>query len=181
MPQQRETYPVLIGIAGPSGAGKTTVSERFIKASRRFGHVRLDDYFKSQKFFSKKAGYVNWEKPANFNFKKLYSDLKKLKAAASHKKYIFVEGFLLFKYPKIRKLLDYKVYFDLPQRLVIKRRRKRLGTNELAQYDRMVTLPEFKKYGVMQKKYANAIVRTDRPIYTVIKRVKKLLTDYVHQ
>src|SRR3989344_734816 len=136
-----------VGLVGPSGAGKSTLCKILKKGSSKYEHIKLDNYFKSPKTFPKKFGFQNWELPSNLKFYKLLSDLKKLRAGKIVKtktfpkrkgakpkpltlqprKYILVEGFMLFKNKEIRNLLDTKIYLDLPTNIIIERRKIRFG------------------------------------------------------
>ncbi|MDP2641791.1 MAG: ATP-binding cassette domain-containing protein [bacterium] len=185
----------VIGIVGPSGAGKSSLCKLLKKKSKQFEHVKLDNYFKSPKTFPKKHGFLNWEVPSNLKFNILLSDLKKLKAGKVVKtktfpkakgakpepltlyprKYILVEGFLLYKNKEIRDFLDQKIYLDVPKRIMLARRKIRFGAQHVNDYDTKVAIPEFLKHGVRQKKYADDIVNADRPQTEVMREVKAII------
>jgi len=191
---------IFIGIVGPSGAGKSSLCKILERKSRLFEHIKLDDYFKSPKTFPKKFGFRNWELPSNLKFNKLLSDLKKLKAGKTvktkdfpkrkggkskpitllSKKYILVEGFMLFKDKKVRDFLDVKIYLNLPKNMIIKRRKIRFGQEHLNDYDMKVAIPEFLKYGAMQKKYADYIINANRKQKEVIGEVRKIIDNEKH-
>lgn len=184
-----------IGIVGPSGAGKSSLCKILKQNSKHYEHIKLDNYFKSPKTFPKKFGFPNWELPSNLKFNILLSDLKKLKSGGTVKtktfpkrkgdkpkpltlkprRYILVEGFMLFKNKRVRDFLDTKIYLDLPTNKIIERRKIRFGQNHLNEYDTKVAIPEFLKYGIIQKKYADYIVNANRPQPEVIKKVHKIV------
>lgn len=189
------TQSLFIGIVGPSGAGKSSLCKTLKKKSKLYEHIKLDDYFKSPKTFPKKFGFQNWELPTNLEFDKLFSHLKKLKSekivktkdfpkrkgekpkpiTLYPKKYILIEGFMLFKNKKIRDFLDVKIYLDLPKNIIIKRRKIRFGQDHLNDYDIKVAIPEFLKFGIIQKKYANHVINANKPQLEVIKEVQKII------
>lgn len=186
---------IFIGIVGPSGAGKSSLCKILEKKSKLYEHIKLDDYFKSPKTFPKKFGFLNWELPSNLKFDKLLFDLKKLKDGKIIKtkdfpkrkedkpklitlyprKYILIEGFMLFKNKKIRDFLDVKIYLDLPEKMIVKRRKIRFGQDHLNDYDIKVAIPEFLRYGITQKKYADYIVNANKPQQKVIGEVKNII------
>ena len=191
-----------IGIVGPSGAGKSTSCKILKNSSKEYQHIKLDDYFKSPKTFPKKFGFLNWELPSNLKFSKLLSDLKKLKSGKIvrtqdfpkrkgekakqitlyPKKYILIEGFMLFKNKGVRDFLDIKIYLDLPKNIIKKRRKIRFGQDHLNDYDIKVAIPEFLKYGVIQKKYADYILNANRPQPEIIKDIQKIIKqNYIIQ
>jgi len=187
---------IFIGIVGPSGAGKSSLCKTLEKKSKLYEHIKLDDYFKSPETFPKKFGFLNWELPSNLKFDKLLSDLRKLKANKIVKtkdfpkrkgvkpkpitlyprKYILIEGFMLFKNSKIRDFLDVKIYLKLPKKMIAERRKIRFGQDHLNEYDAKVAIPEFLKYGITQKKYADYIVKANRPQKEVVREVEKIIT-----
>jgi uridine kinase len=165
------------------------------KAGKEYEHIKLDNYFKSPKTFPRKHGFPNWELPSNLKFNQLLSDLKKLKKGLivktksfpkKHgakaepltlrpKKYILVEGFMLYKNKDVRDFLDKKIYLDLSPKGMIERRKIRFRQNHSNEYDIKVAIPEFLKYGVMQKKYADYVVDASRSQAEVARAVKALL------
>lgn len=187
---------IFIGIVGPSGSGKSSLCKILEKKSKLYEHIKLDDYFKSPKTFPKKFGFQNWELPSNLKFDKLLSDLRKLKAHKIVKtkdfpkrkgvepkpitlyprKYILIEGFMLFKNKKVRDFFDIKIYLDLPKNMIVERRKIRFGQDHLNDYDTKVAIPEFLKYGITQKKYADYIVEANRPQKEVIREVERIVT-----
>ncbi|MEK7648621.1 MAG: hypothetical protein AAB400_01750 [Patescibacteria group bacterium] len=186
---------IFIGLVGPSGAGKSSLCEILKRSSRKYEHIKLDNYFKSPKTFPKKLGFQNWELPSNLKFDKLLSDLKKLNSGKIVKtktfpnrkgavpqrlilqptKYVLVEGFMLFKNKEVRNFLDIKIYLDLPMNIITERRKLRFCKDHLSDYDVKVAIPEFLKYGITQKKYADYVVNANRQQIFIIKEVRKII------
>jgi uridine kinase len=187
--------PVFIGIAGSSGSGKTTAAWKLKTSSKDVEHVRLDNYLKHPRTFPWKNGFKNWESPSNIKFNLLLRHLKllskgkkvatKIPAAISKhkdstliirpKKIILVEGFVLFTDKKVRDFFDVRVFFDLPLRLIPKRRKRRSKEYYDQEYDRSVTIPEYLKYGLKQRKYGHYIIDASLPKNIIYKKLKKIV------
>jgi uridine kinase len=166
--KQKTIQPIFIGVVGPSGAGKSTLCKALKLSFKKYEHIRLDNYFKHPKFFPKKFGYPNWESPANLKFKVLLRHLKALKLGKTvqtksfpkragvnpksltlhPKKYILIEGFLLYLDKELRNYLDIKIYLDILPKLMLKRRAIRFGAEHINEYDTKVAIPEFLRIGV---------------------------------
>lgn len=184
-----------IGIVGPSGAGKTSLAKMLKANSNEIEHIRLDNYFKSPKSFSKKFGFRNWEKPSNLKFEILLRHLKQLakgkmvktksfpkKVGAKSKpitlrpkRYIVVEGFMLYKNKAIRNFLDKRIYLEVPQDTMLKRRAIRFGATHINDYDTKVAIPEFLRYGITQKKFADFVVNATKSQLQVYKQVLEII------
>ena len=173
---------IFIGIVGPSGSGKSTLCKTLKQDSELFEHVKLDNYFKPVESFPKKFGFPNWELPSNLKFDELFRDLKKLQAGEKvetkslpkkkgdeakqitlyPRKYILVEGFILFKDQEVRDLLDTKIYLDMSEEMILERRKMRFGQDHVSDYDTKVAIPEFLEYGITQKEFADYIISANK-------------------
>ena len=124
--------PLIIGVAGGSGSGKTSKVakgiQRFFPGSRV---IHMDDYFRGMKFMQS-IGSNNWDEPRAIELDLLKQHLKELKAGKSvqrprysfrkgerigYKDYkpadiIIVEG-LFALYEDISKELDLKVFVEI--------------------------------------------------------------------
>lgn len=185
---------MFIGIAGPSGAGKTTVCERLKTSADQFEHIRLDDYLKDPKFFPRKHGFVNWDSVQNIRFEMLLTHLRMLAKGKSvrlyisrkiagqsrvvllrPKKYIVVEGFMALKRKGLRDLYDLSIFIDIPAELILTRRRKRYGSDYFEEYDKKIVIPEFLHSGMKQKSHSDYIVDGSRPSREVFNNVRAIL------
>jgi len=189
----------IIIMTGPSGSGKTTLCKRLRSVSVSREHIRLDNYFKSPRTFPRKGAFRNWERPSNLKFDVLLKHLKMLRSGkkvhtmtfpkrAGAKRepiilnpgsIIFVEGFVLFKDKKVRDMLDLKIYLDIHPDIMLSRRAVRFGAAHVNDYDTKVAIPEFLKYGVAQKRFADHIVDAGRSQAEVIKEVKMLIKRHM--
>jgi uridine kinase len=141
--------PILLGVAGGSGSGKTYFAQELQK---KFGTdlceiVYQDNFYIDQsKKFDKDGGAVNFDHPDAIDFETLAQALTQLKSGkkaqipiydfVNHarkkemltvhpKRLVIVDGILIFHAEKIRDLLDYKVFFNTPEDLRLIRRLQR--------------------------------------------------------
>ncbi|MBC5834477.1 uridine kinase [Flavobacterium sp. F372] len=140
---------LIIGIAGGTGSGKTTVVHQIMNElpSTEVGIISQDSYYKETTNLSyDERSKINFDHPRAIDFELLIQHLKDLKAGkvinqpiysfithnrtddtiTTHpRKVMIVEGILIFTNPEIRDLFDIKVYVhaDSDERLI--RRLKR--------------------------------------------------------
>lgn len=140
---------LIIGIAGGTGSGKTTVVHQIMNElpSTEVGLISQDSYYKETKNLSyEERTKINFDHPRAIDFELLISHLKELKAGkiidqpiysfithnrtedtiSTHpRKVMIVEGILIFTNPEIRDLFDIKIFVhaDSDERLI--RRLKR--------------------------------------------------------
>ncbi len=128
--------PLIIGIAGGTGSGKTTVANAIIARVRRerIAWLQQDQYYRDQsdKPLEVRAR-VNYDHPDSLETELLVEHLKKLRAGepvetpvydfAQHNRtvqtrrveprtVILVEGILIFVDPELRTLFDVKIFVD---------------------------------------------------------------------
>jgi uridine kinase len=170
----------LIGIVGGSGCGKSTIAYGLRdKYPNLIEVVHFDDYQKEEvdvPFFEKMR---NWDHPDAINFEHLFQDLIQLKndqnvkvmtkssilnptyeekGRIQHilepKKIIIIEGYMVFQNEKIRDLLDFKIFLDIPITESIKRRNK-ITYNDESEYNNKILIPMHKEYVEPSKKFAD--------------------------
>lgn len=140
----------IIGIAGGTASGKTTVARRLKNLTESYGSViamRLDDYYKDLKHLTlEERRRVNFDHPDAYDFDLFISDLKKLMNGETIKKPVYdfvnsirsdkteivkpasiiiVEGIMIFTNEELLKLFDMKVYVDTPDDIRFIRRLRR--------------------------------------------------------
>ncbi len=143
------TKPLVIGIAGGTGSGKSTVARRVAEAIRRasVAFVDMDAYYRNFAHLPMaERRRVNWDHPDAFDLDLFAAHLSRLAAGEPIDKpvYDFVEhvrapgtvrvepadvvvidGILLFVDPRVRELCDVKVYVDADADVRLVRRLKR--------------------------------------------------------
>ncbi|WP_439818019.1 uridine kinase [Weissella paramesenteroides] len=141
--------PMVIGVTGGSGSGKTTVSQDIIKRLRGESVVMVpqDAYYRDQSEKSMaERRMTNYDHPDSLDNELLISQLKQLLNRESIEQptydytnhtrsdktitvapadVIILEGVLLFTEPRLRDLLDIKVYVDTDDDLRFIRRMQR--------------------------------------------------------
>ena len=123
--------PILIGIAGGTGSGKTTFCAALEKAlsalSPRVSHI--DDYFLPPEERPRITGFVNGREypdhnaPASFRLDLLHKDLEEVMQSGCAA--VIVEGLLALWDEEIYQRLDLKLYVDCPDEERLARRVKR--------------------------------------------------------
>lgn len=143
-----ENKPLVIGICGGSGSGKTTVVEEvmLLMQEEKPSLLSMDNYYIDiSEQVKDTLGRVNFDLPTALNTDLFFQDLNKLKQGSSlHiKKYAFnmrnqvefitipsskiilTEGIFLFHVPGIMDILDIKIFIDLDAGIQLERRLKR--------------------------------------------------------
>lgn len=128
---------MIIGVAGGSGSGKTTVARRLVEVFAEPGIVQLmpqDAYYRDQAHLSvEERQQINYDHPLAFDNDLLASHLELLRAGAAVEqpiysfvkhtrltethtinptKIIILEGILVLEDARLRDLCDIKVYVD---------------------------------------------------------------------
>lgn len=176
---------LIIGIAGGSGSGKSTVAVALCKKyPEKIALLHIDDYFKTKEQVPMLEGFTNWDHPESIDFEHISNDLASLKTGKSvkivtkselynpsynhllknkiehtveSKPIVILEGYLALCDQTIRDLLDYKVYLDIP----IEESTKRRSANKFAldqEYFSKVLVPMHQKYVEPTKTYADLVI-----------------------
>jgi uridine kinase len=141
--------PFIVGIAGGSGSGKSTVARHVAQALRAesVAFIDMDAYYVNFAHLSlDERRKVNWDHPDAFDWPLLVSHLERLAAGESIDKPVYdfvthsrreatvgvpparvivVDGILLFNDPRIRDLCDVKIFVDADADLRLIRRIRR--------------------------------------------------------
>lgn len=176
----------IVGIAGGTGAGKTTLANLLAEREpERYTVVRLDDYYKQAHEMNPVDGILNWERPEALKFGRLAEDLRSLqegytlhietrvwKYDAAHQKVgeenfsyevvpkpvILVEGFLALYDEHVRSLMDVKIYLDIPIEESLTRRLKMDNKYNKEQYFRDILIPAHREFVEPTKAYADIVL-----------------------
>jgi uridine kinase len=142
-------HRMVIGIAGGTASGKTTLAEVLYRES---GHdnsviVRLDNYYRNRDDlpFEQRA-LLNYDHPDAFDIPLIINHIQSLKDGnpiaqptydyVHHQRaketiftkpapVIILEGILTFAIPEVRELIDFKIFVDTPADIRVLRRVKR--------------------------------------------------------
>lgn len=164
MADGRNTEAKIIGIAGGSGSGKTTIVNKISSVVSDFVVIPQDNYYKSADQILQRSGEsepatrprshisnanisnFNFDHPSAFDTDLLYTHLSELKSMHSvrmpqydfvnhrrlrksvlveARKVIIFEGIMIYSDPRIRDLIDLKLFVDTPDDIRFIRRLKR--------------------------------------------------------
>jgi uridine kinase len=167
---------IFIGIAGGTGSGKTTLTEHL---KQHFGDdisvVHHDSYYKYQDRPFEERCKQNYDHPDAFETDLMVEQLKELKAGkaircpvysyADHQrtseteliqpsKVVIVEGILIFQDPRLREMLDIKIFVETDADVRILRRTLE---SVITQYLTTVK-PMHEQFVEPSRKYADIIV-----------------------
>jgi uridine kinase len=160
----------VIGICGPSGSGKSTIAG-FLSSLYNTPNLSLDNYA----FETSVNG--NWEIPDSYDMHGLCYEI-----GSSSRKIVIVEGFLIFAFPPLLKIINHKVYIYLPTDEVIKRRKNRYNVahRELGQeYIGNILKPYSKMYADEQIEAADLVVDGRRNLHSITGEVIEFLSDRI--
>ena len=140
---------IIIGIAGGTGSGKTTIAKNITKAYQKGQVLRLDldSYYRDLSGMTRKErSTVNFDHPASLEIDLLVKHVEALCAGetvqipiynfATHNRsketqhaephrVIIIEGILALNFPALTDMMDVKLYVDTPSDIRFIRRLKR--------------------------------------------------------
>jgi uridine kinase len=111
---------LVVGISGPTTAGKTTLSE-LIKDNFDCSVMHEDHYFNYPRIKNELKG--NHEIPEAIDSDKFTEDVKKEIASGKHT-LLLVEGFQIYWYEQLIELLDVRIFLDVDDDTIRHRRMK---------------------------------------------------------
>ena len=142
--------PVIIGIAGGSASGKSSLSRKIYQAFEKTNSITIikeDDYYKDQRDVDyEERKKVNYDHPLAFDYDLLYQQLNELIEGVTIKKPVYdyanntrsdmieiikpcdviiIEGLFVLENKHLRELLDIKLYVDTPADIRFIRRLER--------------------------------------------------------
>ena len=173
--------PIFIGIAGGTGAGKSTLCAALVdKYPDKIGLIQLDDYFKPRAIAPEAEGFTNWDHPDALYFEKLANDLaelsrwkpviintknerlnpdykktdKRIPVEFQPKQVMLVEGYLILSDERIRKFLSTSIWLDVDHET---RWARRVHFKD-SLYEEKVLRPMHKQFAEPTKRYAANVI-----------------------
>ena len=183
---------LIIGIAGGTGSGKTTVVQNILKqlSSDDVIVISQDNYYKDSSHLPfEERVQINFDHPRSIDFELLVSDLKKLRkektieqpvySFLTHtrtdetlitppKNVVIVEGILVLTDPELRKMFDLKifVYADSDERLIRRIRRdiqeRGRDLDEVISRYQKTLKPMHEQFIEPSKNYADLIIPNEK-------------------
>ena len=183
---------LIIGIAGGTGSGKTTVVHQIMNElpDAEVGIISQDSYYKENKNMGyEERSNINFDHPRAIDFELLVTHLKELKRGniinqpvysfikhnrtddtiVTHpRKVMIVEGILIFTNPELRDLFDIKVFVhaDSDERLIRRLRRdiseRGRDMEEVLSRYQHTLKPMHEQFIEPTKAYADIIIPNDK-------------------
>jgi uridine kinase len=185
---------LIIGIAGPSCSGKSSICKVLLDELPDAECLSLDDFFVERGEYPKYEDFINMDSPEGIKFDSFFKALKQIKESqpvevptydtfASRRigtrtvyprNLILCEGFLLFYDLRIREMFDEKIYLDLQVEIQRKRKEARGRYWDSLYFDR-VLIPMFEKYGKVARYYSDHIIDASRGFQDVLNDMRKII------
>ena len=102
---------MIIGIGGPSQAGKSTLAKGLLE--RLEGSVSIlsqDDFVKAEHDIPMVRDRIDWESPLSINLDKLLQHLEELSSANST---VIVEGIFAYSFPELNAIYDKAILIEI--------------------------------------------------------------------
>lgn len=198
---------LIIGIAGGTGCGKTTVVNTILNElpEGEVGVISQDSYYKDTSHLSYDQRIkINFDHPRSIDFELLEAHLKELKKGNSidqpvysfvkhnrtgdtistkPRKVMIVEGILILSHPEIRELFDIKIFVhaDSDERLI--RRLKRdisergRDLDEVLNRYQTTLKPMHQQFIEPMKEYADIIIPNNKYNTVAVDIVKTIINE----
>jgi len=198
---------LIIGIAGGTGCGKTTVVNQIVNElpENEVGVISQDSYYKDTSHLSyEERTKINFDHPRTIDFDLLYEHLLQLKdnqtieqpvysfvkhnrtndTVITHpRKVMIIEGILILTHPKLRELFDIKIFVhaDSDERLVrrIKRDISERGRdiNEVLNRYQTTLKPMHQQFIEPTKEFADIIIPNNKYNTVAVNIVRTIINE----
>lgn len=198
---------LIIGIAGGTGSGKTTVVNQIINElpDKDVTIISQDSYYKATDNLTlEERSKINFDHPRAIDFKLLVAHLNELRSGkiidqpvysfAAHNrtkdtvkthpsKVVIVEGILIFSKRKVRELLDIKVYVhaDSDERLIRRLKRdiqeRARDMDEVLQRYQETLKPMHEQFIEPMKEYADIIIPNNKYNTVAVDIVRTIINE----
>lgn len=182
------TKPLIIGIAGGTGSGKSTVARKVAEslAGCRVGFLDMDGYYKNFAHLTmEERRRINWDHPDAFDVDLFVEHIARLSEGQAIEKPVYdfvnhvraprtasvassdvvvIDGILLFVDARVRSLLDVKIYVDADADVRLIRRLRRDMSHRGRPFDEILeqylatVRPMHLQFVEPSKRYADVIV-----------------------
>ena len=201
--------PVLVGIAGGSGSGKTSLI-RAVRESLPPGSVSVvsqDDYYHPQEKQQKDInGWVNYDLPSAVDLEAFSDDLSQLKAgkAIRRREYTFnnmareagwvethpaalvlVEGLFVLHHGPMRERFDLRVFVNAEEETQLQRRLRRdkvergYGAESVLYQWENHVLPAYRSYLLPYRGHCEVLVDNDRTFTEAVDHLRERLASLI--
>lgn len=183
-----DATPVIVGVAGGTGSGKTTVSNAILDhvGEERIAYIQHDNYYRDADHLTlEERTTINYDHPDSLETELLIEHLYKLRAwnaiemptysftrhtrrdeteRVSPRPVVLVEGILIFADAALRELFDVKIYVDTEADIRFIRRLQRDTTERGRSVETVIdqylstVRPMHKEFVEPSKRFADVII-----------------------
>ena len=194
--------PTIIGIAGASCSGKTTLAEAVAQRLGDTVTIGLDSYYHDLSHLHPETIHTyNLDEPAALEYELLVRNLEDLtggrpteKPVYDHKthtrsepvriepgRYVILEGLFTFFWEEVRRLLHRKIFIDADHDLCLRRRidrdRSHRGRSEeeVRRRYRTMVQPNFERHVMPTRAHADVIVSGVAPLEETVTKIVDII------
>lgn len=178
--------PYFIGLAGYSGAGKSTVV-MYLEQMGGVAAFSIDNFYKNKDDCPRVDGRPHWDLPESLRLDELYQALvelktgedveipvyeKKINRAVGRQIFrprpvVLVEGLMLYTESRIRELMDLRLWMDVPKEVALARKWQREPERFDQDYYERIALPAIERYVDPTKACAHHLIDGTRRVHEI--------------